>query len=97
MRETSVEELMGQFKSIKECAEQYSYEGLLDEDIDIVHYSYSSKQPHFTFARGSKVEVCNQKIEDDTWDRNDWKIKTFTYDLDDVDWALKSVGYVEDA
>jgi hypothetical protein len=34
MRETSVEELMGQFKSIKECAEQYKYAVLLDEDID---------------------------------------------------------------
>jgi hypothetical protein len=34
MRETSVEELMGQFKSIKECAEYYEYEELLDEGLE---------------------------------------------------------------
>jgi hypothetical protein len=34
MRETSVEELMGQFKSIKECAEYYEYEELLDEGFE---------------------------------------------------------------
>jgi hypothetical protein len=55
MRETSVEELMGQFKSIKECAEYYEYEELLDEGFE----------------------------EPDDWE------------LDDVDWALKSVGYVD--
>jgi hypothetical protein len=55
MRETSVEELMGQFKSIKECAEYYEYEELLDEDFE---------------------------------ELTEWE-------LDDVDWALKSVGYVD--
>jgi hypothetical protein len=34
MRETSVEELMGQFKSIKECAEYYEYGELLDEGFE---------------------------------------------------------------
>jgi hypothetical protein len=89
MKETSVEELMGQFKSIKECAEYYEYEGLIDENVD--------HKPYFTFASGSSVEVSNQKIEDDTWDWDGWKIKMFTDDeLDDVDWALKSVGYNDD-
>jgi hypothetical protein len=88
MRETSVEELMGQFKSIKECAEYYEYEELLDENVD--------HKPYFTFASGSSGEVLNQKIEDDTWDWDGWKIKMFVNDeLDDVDWALKQDDFQE--
>ena len=45
MRETSVEELMGQFKSIKKCAEQYNYEGLLDEDIDFATFTEWEAEP----------------------------------------------------